>query len=102
MEDHIHILISQHPSYSVSKMAQEIKNNSSKMINEQYRLPHKFAWQRGYSAFSYAKSQIQSVKHYIFNQQKHHSKHSFKAEYLKLLETFDIEFDEKYLFDFFD
>ncbi len=102
MEDHIHILISQHPNYSISKMAQEIKNNSSKMINAEKWFPHKFSWQTGYGAFSYGKSQIQAVKQYIFNQQEHHKKHTFKEEYLKLLEIFDIDFDEKYVFNFFD
>ena len=102
MYDHIHILISQHPSYSVSKMAQEIKNNSSKMINDEKWFSHKFAWQTGYGAFSYGKSQIQAVKQYIFDQQKHHKKYSFQEEYLKLLEIFSIDFDKKYLFDFFD
>ena len=102
MPDHIHILISQHPSYSVSKMVQEIKNISSKMINEEKWFSHKFAWQRGYGAFSYASSEIENVKRYIRNQQKHHMQQSFKAEYLELLDKFDIDFDDEYLFEFFD
>ncbi len=102
MPDHIHILISLHPSYSVSKMAQEIKNNSSKFINEEGWLKHKFAWQSGYGAFSYGQSQIEAVKQYIANQQEHHKKHTFREEYLRLLEIFQIEFDDKYLFNFFD
>ena len=87
MPDHIHILISQHPSYSVSKMAQAIKSNSSRMINEERRFPHKFSWQRGYAAFSYSKSQIETVKRYILNQQKHHKYHTFQSEYIKLREN---------------
>ena len=102
MPDHIHILISQHPNISVSKMAQEIKNNSSKMINDEKWFTHKFAWQLGYGAFSYGKSQIQAVKQYIFNQQEHHKEHSFKEEYLRLLKIFDIDFDKNYVFDFFE
>jgi len=102
MPDHIHILISQHPSYSISKMAQEIKNNSSKMMNDEKWFSHKFNWQTGYGAFSYGRSQTKYIKEYIFNQQKHHKTHTFKEEYFKLLEIFKIDFDEKYIFDFFN
>jgi len=102
MPDHIHILISQHPSYSISKMAQEIKNNSSGMMNDEKWFSHKFEWQTGYGAFSHGKAQTKGVKDYIFDQQEHHKKHTFKEEYLKLLEIFDIDFDEKYVFKFFD
>ena len=102
MPDHIHILISQHPSISISKMAQKIKNNSSKMINDEKWFSHKFGWQTGYGAFSYGKTQTKAVKEYIFNQQEHHKQHTFKEEYLKLLEIFEIDFDEKYVFEFFD
>ncbi len=102
MPDHIHILISLHPSYSVSKMAQEIKNNSSKMINDEKWFAHKFNWQSGYGAFSYSKVQTKAVKQYIFNQQEHHKKHTFREEYIELLKIFNIEFEEKYIFDFLD
>ena len=87
MPDHIHILISQHPSYSISQMAQAIKSNSSKIINDEKWFPHKFRWQRGYAAFSYSKSQIEAVKRYIINQQEHHKYHTFHSEYLKLQEN---------------
>ena len=102
MPDHIHILISQHPGYSVSKMVQEIKNNSSKMMNEEKWFRHKFQWQRGYGAFSYARSEVDVVKRYIFNQQRHHRQQTFREEYLKLLESYEVDFDYDYLFDFFD
>ena len=102
MPDHIHILISQHPSYSISKMAQEIKNNSSKMMNDEKWFSHKFNWQAGYGAFSYGRSQTKAVKKYIFDQQAHHKKHTFKDEYLQLLKIFEIDFDKKYIFDFFE
>jgi len=102
MPDHIHILVSQHPSYSVSKMAQEIKNNSSGMMNKEKWFSQKFEWQIGYGAFSYGKIQTKAVKEYIFDQQEHHKIHTFKEEYLKLLEIFGIDYDDKYLFDFFN
>ena len=50
-------------------------------------------------AFSYSRSQTDSVIQYIDNQEKHHRKTTFKDEYLKLLERFDVLFDERYLFE---
>jgi len=102
VSDHIHILIGSSPTYSVSKMAQEIKNNSSKFINQKAWYPHKFVWQTGYGAFSYAKSQRSAVIQYIQNQQKHHQTQNFKTEYLNFLEKFGIEYEDKYLFEFYD
>ncbi len=39
---------------------------------------------------------------YIFNQERHHAKKSFRTECLTLLMRFDIAYDRKYLFGFFD
>jgi len=100
--DHTHILIGLHPSTSISEIAKFIKSNSSKWINENKWMPGKFKWQEGYGAFSYSKSQVPSVYSYILNQHEHHKTSSFKEEYLKFLEKFEIEYDEKYLFDWHD
>jgi folate-dependent phosphoribosylglycinamide formyltransferase PurN len=63
---------------------------------------YKFNWQKGYGAFSYSRSQINSVAKYILNQEEYHKKRSFKEEYLEILEKFEIDYKEKYLFDFID
>lgn len=61
----------------------------------------KFSWQEGYGAFTYAKSQIDAVAKYIYNQPIHHQKKSFKDEYLDILNKAEIEFEEKYLFEWY-
>jgi putative transposase len=61
-----------------------------------------FAWQEGFGAFSYSKSQSQNVVNYILNQPQRHKKKTFKQEYLKFLEKFEIEYEDKYLFEFYD
>ena len=100
--DHIHILISIHPNVSVSELARVIKTNSSKWINENKWMQEKFAWQEGFGAFSYAKSQIDTVVKYILNQPEHHRRTSFRNEYLAFLEKFEIDYNDKYLFEFND
>ena len=102
MPDHVHIFIGYRPSTALPELVRELKNNSSKFINEQKLVPGKFAWQEGYGAFSYGQSQIDTVYKYIENQELHHQKITFKAEYLQLLKKFEIEFNEKYLFHWDD
>jgi hypothetical protein len=80
-------------------LVRDIKNNSSNFINKNQFIKSKFSWQEGYGAFSYAHSQIKNVYNYIANQEQHHNQVTFKDEYFDLLHKFDIENDEKYLFD---
>ena len=98
VEDHIHIFIGMRPTQSISDLLQDIKGSSSKWINEKKFLKVKFEWQEGYGAFSYSKSHVANVIRYIQNQEVHHKKESFKDEYLKFLEAFAIEYDERYIF----
>ena len=100
--DHVHVLIGLHPSVSISDMAKFIKGNSSKWINENNWMDNKFNWQGGFGAFTYSKSQIDSVVKYILNQPEHHKKSTFREEYLKFLHAFEVEYDEKYLFDWIE
>jgi putative transposase len=98
MPDHIHIFISMRPHQSISSLIQNVKTETSKWINAQRLCPHPFAWQEGYGAFSYAKSQVADVCRYIQNQEIHHKKETFLNEYKKFLTAFEIEWNEKYIF----
>ncbi|MGH7596056.1 MAG: IS200/IS605 family transposase [bacterium] len=98
MPDHIHIFIGMKPSIALSDLVRDIKNNSSNFINEKKWIRGKFSWQEGFGAFSYGHSQIDVVVKYIQNQEEHHTKKTFKEEYLEMLKKFDVEYDERYLF----
>jgi len=102
MPDHIHILIGLHPQQSISKLVEEVKKASQVFIKEQDWMPFDFKWQRGYGAFSYSKSQTDAVAKYILNQEEHHKTRSFKEEYVDFLTKLDIDFEEQYLFEFYD
>jgi REP element-mobilizing transposase RayT len=102
MPDHIHILIGLNPNDSISDLVGAIKKNSSVFINEKGLLMGKFHWQDGYGAFSYGKSQLDKIYNYIKNQESHHKERTFREEYIELLKRFEIEYDQKYLFDFFE
>jgi REP element-mobilizing transposase RayT len=102
MPDHIHLLLSIKPDCKLSDLMRDIKASSSKWINLKKFVKGKFQWQEGFGAFSYSQSQLDSVIAYIDNQEKHHSKKSFRQEYIELLQKFKIEYDEKYVFDWIE
>jgi nicotinic acid phosphoribosyltransferase len=77
----------------------EIKKSSNEFINEKKFTPFKFHWQEGFGAFSYSHSQLDNVIAYIMNQKEHHKKKTFKEEYISFLKEFNIEYNEKYLFE---
>jgi putative transposase len=102
MPDHVHILVGMKPNLSISDLVRDVKAGSSKYINDNKWIQGKFNWQEGFGAFSYARSQQDIVVKYILNQEKHHKTKSFKEEYLEFLEKFEIDYDEKYLFEWIE
>lgn len=100
--DHIHILIGYRPSQSLPKLVEEIKTSSNAFINDNKLSQFQFAWQNGYAAFSYSRSQVSAVATYIERQDEHHREKLFREEYLEMLKKAEIEFEEKYLFDFWE
>ena len=76
-KDHVHILFGMPVTLSIADLMSVVKANSSKWINE-------------------------LVIKYIINQEEHHRTGSFKEEYLKMLADFEVNYDDKYLFEFYD
>lgn len=101
-QDHVHIFFGIPPTLSIAKLLQTVKANSSKWINEQNFINGKFQWQEGYGAFSYSKNQRDAVIKYVMSQEEHHKQKNFRTEYLEILNTFEIEFDPKYIFEFYE
>ena len=102
MPDHIHAFIGLKPVMAISDLVRDIKNNASNFVNDHNFIKGKFAWQENYGAFSYSHSHIERVYEYILNQEKHHQKKTFKQEYIEFLKKFEIEYEEKYLFEWYD
>ncbi len=100
MPDHVHILIGLKPSMNISDLVRDIKTGSSNFINDSQWVRGKFCWQEGFGVFSYSKSQLEDVVGYVLNQKEHHQQRSFKQEYLGLLKKFEVDYDDRYLFDF--
>ena len=98
MPDHLHMFFGMRPHQSLSDLMQIIKGDSSEWINAEKLAASSFRWQEGYGAFSYAKSSLKRVAAYIENQEAHHRKTTFLDEYQQFLRKFEIDYDEKYVF----
>lgn len=101
-KDHVHLFFEMNPVKSLSEIVRIVKANSSKWINENKFITGKFSWQEGYGGFSYSKSQRDHVIKYIINQEEHHHQKTFREEYLSILKSFEIDFNEHYIFEFYD
>lgn len=98
MPDHLHIFVGYQPKESISELIKVVKGESSKWIREKQIVQGKFRWQEGFGAFSYSRSHICRVYKYIENQKEHHRKKTFMEEYIDLLEKYEIDYDERYIF----
>jgi putative transposase len=102
MPDHIHILIGYNLNHLIPDLVEEVKTSSNAWIKEKRFSKIKFNWQKGYGAFTFSRSQLDSKIKYVLSQEEHHRNKLFREEYLEMLENNDVIFSNEYLFDFFD
>ena len=102
VSNHIHLFIGMKPNCCLSDLVREIKKSSNDFINQKKFTRNKFSWQEGFGAFSYSFSQIDTVSTYVMNQKERHRHKTFKEEYIQFLEKFQIEYNERYLFNWLD
>lgn len=100
--DHVHLFFGMPPTLLIPELVNRVKANSSKWVNENRLMKGKFRWQSGYGAFSYSKNQRDIIIKYIKNQEEHHRSMSFKEEYVKTLTDFGVDYDARYLFEFYN
>ena len=100
--NHVHFLFGLNPSVSVSDTVHDLKRSSSLFINNEKLCTCRFSWQEGYGGFTYCRSQIADVYYYIENQESHHKKRAFREEYIDMLTNNEIEYDQQFLFDFWE
>ncbi len=102
MPDHLHFLIGLNPDQSIANLVKEIKIATNSFINDNQLTKQHFYWQDFYGVFSYSRSALDKVVKYILNQKEHPQKKAFKQEYISFLEKFELKYDEKYLFEFYE
>jgi putative transposase len=97
--DHVHLAVRLGRTISQANLVESIKTASSAWIKKEGDAYHTFFWQRGYGAFSVGYSQLRALIHYIDTQEDHHRNRTFQEEYRELLLKYQIEFDERYVWD---
>ncbi|MBZ5644007.1 MAG: IS200/IS605 family transposase [Acidobacteriia bacterium] len=97
--NHVHILFALSKNRSLAQIVMEVKRATSKWIKTQGKQFAKFHWQSGYGAFSIGQSGVDEVKTYIANQAEHHRVKTFEEEFRSFLKRYQIEFDERYIWD---
>jgi putative transposase len=98
--DHVHLLLNCRPDMNLSHLVKEVKEHSTKFINNSGLVRGNFNWQGGFGAFSVSKREVGNVLRYIQNQEEHHKIKTFRDEYDILLKEHEVNFKEKYLLDF--
>ena len=94
--NHIHVLAGVPPIVSAAEAVQKLKSNSSRWLGENGTWP---GWQEGYGAFSVGASNVDSVRHYIQNQEEHHRHQSYEDEFLSFLNRSGASFNKDEVFD---
>jgi REP element-mobilizing transposase RayT len=99
VSDHVHILCRLSRTLTIAQLVRELKRESSKWIKTKGRDYARFHWQEGYGAFSIGASQLEAVRRYLALQEKHHQRRSFQDEFREFLRKYEVEYDERYVWD---
>jgi REP element-mobilizing transposase RayT len=99
VEDHVHLFFGLSRTRTIADIVETVKTSSSKWIKTKGAEFTDFHWQSGYGAFSVSQSDAETVITYIRNQAQHHQKMTFQQEYRRLLERYQVAFDERYVWD---
>jgi REP element-mobilizing transposase RayT len=99
VEDHVHILCRLSKTLSVAELVRELKRDSSQRIKEMSTDLVGFYWQAGYGAFSVSENHVDTLIEYIANQEAHHKGETFQDEFRRLLAEYQLEYDERYVWD---
>ena len=96
--DHAHLLTALARTVAPAEFVKEVKRVSTNWIKEREDYSG-FHWQAGYGCFSIGQSQVRDVCDYIAGQNEHHQKTSFQDEFRAFLRRYEIEYDERYVWD---
>ena len=93
--EHTHALIDLPTNLTIEQAVQLLKGSSSHWINQNQLVKGRFAWARGYGAFSVSQSEVNRVTKYIAQQEEHHRKRSFAQEYELFVKRYGLEWRDE-------
>ena len=98
-KNHVHLLCLLSRKVAQMKLLEELKKQSSKWIKTKGQAYSNFYWQDGYGIFSINPTETDKVIDYIQLQQEHHKHKSFQDEFIAFLKKYQVEYDERYMWD---
>jgi REP-associated tyrosine transposase len=93
--DHSHALIDLPTNLTIEQVVQLLKGSSSHWINQNHLIKGRFAWGKGYGAFSVSHSDVSRVANYIARQEEHHRKRSFAEEYQIFIKRYGLQWRDE-------
>lgn len=97
--DHVHLICTMSRTMTVADFVRDIKRTSSSWLKQRSDATDNFHWQSGYGVFSVSPSHVGTLKEYIARQEEHHQQTSFQDEFRRIMQKYDIEYDERYVWD---
>lgn len=97
--DHAHVLFLLARTRSMSDVVGGLKKSATDWLKARGSAYLGFHWQAGYGAFSVSQSAVVEVREYIRTQREHHRVITFQEEYRAFLRKYQLEFDERYVWD---
>jgi len=97
--DHMHLLLVLSKNKALAEVVREVKKGTSRWLKTNGAQFADFEWQNGYGAFSVSQSVVTEVRNYIEGQAEHHRKVGFQDEFRAFLRRYEVEFDERYVWD---
>jgi len=97
--DHAHPLFVMTRTETLSDVVGQVKKTATDWLRARGPQFANFYWQGGYDAFSVSQSAVEEVREYIRNQREHHKRVSFQEEFRAFLKRYEIEFEERYVWD---
>ncbi len=93
--EHVHALIDLPTGMTIEQVVKLFKGASSHWVNEQKFVGGRFAWGRGYGAFSVSQSDVARVCTYIAGQAGHHRVKTFAEEYARFVKVYGLEWRDE-------
>ena len=93
--DHVHALVDLSTALSIQELTQLLKGSSSHWINSNDIITGKFAWGRGYGAFSVSESNLNQVAAYTARQEEHHRVGTFAEELKEFIDRHGLRWNHE-------
>jgi REP-associated tyrosine transposase len=93
--EHTHALIDLPTSLTIEQVIQLLKGSSSHWINQNRLVKGRFAWGRGYGAFSVSNSDAPKVANYIARQEEHHRRRALAEEFEIFVKRYGLQWRDE-------